>query len=210
MKKRILYFLPLTLITVVLSAFIIYGPQGTKEGGYNIGDIATDFKLKNIDGSMVSLADHTKAKGFIVVFTCNHCPFSKLYEDRIIELHNDYASKGYPVIAINPNDAVKEPGDSFEMMQKRAKEKNFGFQYLRDESQEIAKTYGATRTPHVFVLQKEAKGLVVKYIGAIDDSARTPEDAKEKYVRNAVDALLSGKEVKKTKADAIGCTIKWK
>lgn len=95
-------------------------------------------------------------------------------------------------------------------MKERASQKSFPFQYLHDESQEVAKAFGATRTPHVFLLQKEPQGLVVKYIGAIDDSAKDATAADEKYVRNAINDLLAGKEVKKTKADAIGCTIKWK
>ena len=180
------------------------------EKGYAIGDVVEDFKLKNIDGSMVALADYSDAKGFIVTFTCNHCPFSKLYEDRIIALDKKYAPKGYPVVAINPNDVTKQPDDSFEKMQERAKEKGFTFKYLIDETQDIAKAFGATRTPHVFLLTKENQGLVLKYIGAIDNSPKSAEGATEKYVENAVDALLTGQPVKKTQANAIGCTIKWK
>lgn len=200
--KKLLYFSAFILISIASLSF--------RDAGYQVGDIVQDFSLKNIDDKMVKMADHKNAKGFIVTFTCNHCPFSKLYEDRIIELHNEFASKGYLVIAINPNDAIKEPGDSFDKMKERASEKAFPFQYLHDESQEIAKAFGATRTPHIFLLQKEPQGLVVKYIGAIDDSARDATSANEKYVKNAINDLLAGKEVRKTKANAIGCTIKWK
>ncbi|MFT5618944.1 MAG: peroxiredoxin [Arenicella sp.] len=202
MMKKLLYFSAFILISIASLSF--------RDAGYQVGDIVQDFSLKNIDDKMVKMADHKNAKGFIVTFTCNHCPFSKLYEDRIIELHNEFASKGYLVIAINPNDAIKEPGDSFDKMKERASEKAFPFQYLHDESQEIAKAFGATRTPHIFLLQKEPQGLVVKYIGAIDDSARDATSANEKYVKNAINDLLAGKEVRKTKANAIGCTIKWK
>ncbi len=200
--KKLFYFSAFILIGFASLSF-----RGT---GYQVGDVVKDFSLKNIDDSKVAMADHKNAKGFIVTFTCNHCPFSKLYEDRLIELHNEFASKGYPVIAINPNDAEKEPNDSFEKMKERANQKSFPFQYLQDESQEVAKAFGATRTPHIFLLQKEPQGLVVKYIGAIDDSAKDANAAKEKYVKNAINDLLAGKEVRKTKADAIGCTIKWK
>jgi len=178
--------------------------------GYNIGDKAIDFKLKNIDNKMVSLADYKDAKGFIVVFTCNHCPFAKAYEDRIIALDTKYRTKGYPVIAINPYDPTAVAEDNFETMQQRAKAKNYAFPYLVDETQNIAKTYGATRTPHVFVLQKSGTDYIVKYEGAIDDNSDDASAVKEKYVENAVDALLSGKPVTTTTTKAIGCGIKWK
>jgi glutathione peroxidase-family protein len=169
-----------------------------------------DFKLKNVDGKMVSLADYKSAKGFIVVFTCNHCPYAKGYEDRIIALDKKYATLGYPVVAINANDASQAPEDDYTTMQERAKAKNYSFPYLLDETQTVAKTYGAKRTPHVFVLNKEGGALVVKYIGAIDDNFEDPSAVKEKYVENAVDDLRSGKPVTPGTTKAIGCTIKWK
>ncbi len=178
--------------------------------GYNVGDKATDFKLKNIDGKMVSMADYKDAKGFIVVFTCNHCPFAKAYEDRIIALNAKYATKGYPVIAINPNDPNAVAEDNYTTMQQRAKAKNYSFPYLVDSTQNIAHTYGATRTPHVFVLQKSGSDFLVKYIGAIDDNSDDATAVKDKYVENAVDNLLAGKAVNPTSTKAIGCGIKWK
>lgn len=178
-------------------------------GGYKIGDKATDFKLKNVDGNMVSMADYEDAKGFIVVFTCNHCPVSKKYEQRIIDLDNMYRPKGYPVLAINPNDKDVQPEDSYEEMVKLAAKKEYPFPYLYDETQEVAKAYGATRTPHVFILTKEKKNLVVEYIGAIDNNSKSAESADEKYVENAVDALLQGDDVALTYTKAVGCTIKW-
>ncbi len=178
--------------------------------GYAVGASAADFKLKNIDGKTVSLSDYTAAKGFIITFTCNHCPYAKAYEDRIIALNAKYADKGYPVIAINPNDASQYPEDNFEAMQVRAKEKGFTFPYLTDESQETAKKYGALKTPHIYLLQKAGKNLVVKYTGAIDDNWEDASAVKEKYVESAVDALLAGKPVVVTSTKAIGCGIKWK
>src|SRR4051812_13255832 len=124
---------------LALSALIISVSVFSEDNGYKPGSAASDFKLKNIDGKMVSLSDYQAAKGFIVTFTCNHCPYAVAYEDRIIALNNKYAAKGYPVIAINPNSVEKVPEDSYEKMQDRAKEKNFTFPYLYDESQEIAK-----------------------------------------------------------------------
>ncbi len=178
--------------------------------GYNPGDEAIDFKLKNIDNSFVSLKDYNKANGFIVIFTCNHCPYAVAYEDRIIALDKAYKEKGYPVIAINPNDPVAYPSDSFEKMKERAKEKGFTFPYLFDETQEIAKAYGATRTPHVFLLQKEGKKYIVKYIGAIDDNYQDSNAVKEKFVENAISSLIAKKDVAINSTKAIGCGIKWK
>jgi peroxiredoxin len=196
-----IFILLTTLLT--LAAF-------TKEGGYKPGDKAIDFKLKSTEGKLVSLADLKDTKGYIVVFTCNHCPFAVKYEDRINALNKKYASQGYPVVAINPNDSVQYPEDSYSNMKLRAKEKSFSFPYLLDETQAIAKTYGAAKTPHVYVLKKEKDDLIVKYIGAIDDNTDNASAAKEKYVESAVDALLAGKEVKITFTKAIGCGIKWK
>lgn len=178
-----------------------------KPTGLGIGDTATDFALKNVDGKMVSLADYKDAKGFIVIFTCNHCPFAQKYEDRIIELNDKYAKKGYQVIAIQPNDPALEPADSFTEMQARAKEKKFKFPYLMDEGQKVFPQFGATRTPHVFLLDKNR---VVKYIGAIDDNAMSPESVKTKFLEDAIADLMAGKSVKTPTTKAVGCGIKTK
>ncbi len=174
-------------------------------GGYKIGDVATDFKLKNVDGNMFSLSDIKKAKGYIVVFTCNECPFAKMYEDRLIALHNEYAPKGYSVIAINPNVSASNSRESFEAMQKRAEEKEFPFVYLADEGQKISPQYGAVRTPHVFLLDRERK---VQYIGTIDDNARSAEQVKVKYVVNAIEALENNQKPDPNFTKAIGCPVK--
>ncbi len=178
--------------------------------GYEVGDEATDFKLKNVDGKMVSLADFKSAKGFIVVFTCNHCPYAKKYEDRIVELDKKYKSQGYPVIAINPNDPNVQPEDGYKQMIERAKQKGFIFPYLVDEGQKIFPQYGATKTPHVFLLQKENGKNIVKYIGAIDNNYENPNDVSEYYVQDAVNALIKNEPIKMTKTVAIGCTVKVK
>lgn len=176
--------------------------------GYAVGDVAADFSLKNVDGKQVSLADYKDAKGYIVVFTCNHCPYAKAYEQRIMDLDKRYASKGYPVIAISPNDPVLEPKDSYTEMQRLAKEKGYTFPYLIDETQSVYPQYGATKTPHVFILQKENNQNVVKYIGAIDDNYEYADQVKHKYAEEALDALLAGKPVQTTSTVAIGCGIK--
>ena len=193
----------LLLVVATISAFTINPSKG-----YKVGDEATDFSLKNVDDTMVSLADYSEAKGFIVVFTCNMCPYSVANEDRIIALDKKYKKKGFPVIAINPNDPEVSKGDSFEAMKVRAKEKGFTFPYLFDEGQEVYPKYGATKTPHVYILNKKKGKLIVEYIGAIDDSSRNENNVKERFVENAVDALLKGEKPTKTDTRAIGCSIK--
>ncbi|HMX38730.1 MAG TPA: thioredoxin family protein [Saprospiraceae bacterium] len=174
---------------------------------YEVGDRAEDFNLKNVDGNMVSLSKYKKAKGYIVVFTCNHCPYAQLYERRVIELHKKYAALGYPVVAINPNSPEVVPEDSFEEMQKRAKQKKYPFDYLFDEEQVVYPKFGASRTPHVFVLDST---LLVRYIGAIDDNPENPDDVKNHFVENAVDALLRSELPDPNYTRAVGCTVKKK
>ena len=177
---------------------------------YEVGDSVTDFKLKNVDGKMVSLSDYSDKKGAIVIFDCNTCPYSKAYNDRIIGLNDKYASKGYPVITINPNDPEISPGDSFKEMASQAKKKGYEFPYLQDESQQVARSFGATNTPHVFVLKKDGPNFRVAYIGTIDNNSRDGSVATKKYVEEAVDALLGDKSIPTTRTKAIGCGIKWK
>lgn len=178
------------------------------DNGYAVGDYVKDFSLKNVDGKMISLADYENAKGFILTFTCNTCPYSVAYEDRLIALDKKYASKGYPVIAINPNSPEARPGDSPEAMKVRAEKKGFTFAYLFDDGQKIYPQFGATRTPHMYVLAKTPKGNQVKYIGAIDDNYKDAEAVTKRYIEAAVDALLLGKEVEVKTTRAIGCSIK--
>ncbi len=176
--------------------------------GYSVGDKASDFRLKNVDGSYVSLSDFPDAKGFIIVFSCNHCPYVVAYEDRMIALHNKYAPKGFPLIAINPNDSIAQPQDSFSAMKVRAKEKGFPFPYLHDADQSVYPKYGATRTPHVYLLERAGSDLKVAYIGAIDDNHRDASQVNDDFLSDAVDALLAGKRPDPTFTRAIGCTIK--
>jgi len=176
--------------------------------GYHIGDSATDFKLKNVDGETVSLSDFKQAKGFIVIFTCNSCPYSIANEDRIIALDNEFKGKGFPVIAINPNNPAVVPEESFEFMQIKAKNKGFTFPYLYDASRSVSTAFGAAKTPHVYLLQKEERGNIVRYIGAIDDSSRNATEVKVRFLANAIYELLSGKEISVKETRALGCSIK--
>lgn len=192
----------LTVSVILLTAAFSYA------GGYRVGDKASDFKLENIDGKYVSLSDYKEAKGFMVVFTCNGCPYAKAYQDRIIELDKKYKSLGYPVIAINPNNTDVKADDDLESMKKRAEMKGYTFPYLKDAKYEVYKKYGATRTPHVYVLTKQGNDLVVSYIGAVDDNYQDAGAVNEAYLANAVDALLADSKPDPDFTKAIGCTIK--
>ena len=196
-KKTIL----MLFVVVIATAFTNKALEG-----YKVGDTIEDFKLKNIDDKMVSLSDYTTAKGFVIIFTCNMCPYSVANEDRIIALDKKYKKLGFPVIAINPNDPKASRGDGFEDMKVRASEKGFTFPYLFDKGQKVYPKFGATKTPHVYIVSK--KTMKVEYIGAIDNSSRNPDKVTEKYVEDAVDALLAGKKPAKTETRAIGCSIK--
>lgn len=194
---------------VLLAVFLSHnGTLKEIDKGYGIGDYATDFSLHDINGKKVSLADFKDAKGYLVIFTCNTCPYSIAYEDRIIALDKKYKTKGVPVIAINPNDPDLQPADDVQHMKKRAMEKGFTFPYLVDEKQEVFPQYGATKTPHVYLLEKTQKGNVVRYIGTIDDNYSDASSVRTRYVENAVDAMLSGEEIPLTTTRAIGCSIK--
>jgi peroxiredoxin len=193
----------LCIVVVAISTFAF---TVKTEKGYKVGDTIEDFTLKNIDDKMVSLSNYQGAKGFIIIFTCNMCPYSVANEDRIIALDAKYKSKGYPVISINPNDPKVSIGDSFEDMKVRAAEKGFTFPYLFDEGQKVFPKFGASKTPHVYIVN--ALAMKVEYIGAIDNSSRNPDAVSEKYVENVIDALLAGKKPTKTETRAIGCSIK--
>ncbi|MBJ7882404.1 thioredoxin family protein [Gelidibacter salicanalis] len=194
---------------LAIVAIVVLSGFGTISNGYKVGDIASDFRLKNVNGNMVSLSDYNDANGFIVIFTSNTCPYSVSYEDRIIALDKKYAPKGYPVIAIMPNNTTMQPGDNMEAMQRRAQSKGFTFPYLIDEGQKIYPQYGATKTPQVYILQKTSAGNQVKYIGAIDDNYQDASAVQTKYAENAVESLLSGQPIKVTETRAIGCSIKF-
>jgi peroxiredoxin len=196
-----------TVLFLVCVALMAFKPMSN---GYDIGDTAADFKLKNVDGKMVSLSDYPSAKGFIIAFDCNTCPMSKAYNDRIKALNTKYASKGFPLIAINPNSPEISSGDSYEDMIKYAKKKGYDFPYLYDESQATVKAFGASNTPHMFVLTKQGSTFKVAYIGAVDDNPRNGDKANNRYVEQAVDALLAGKPVETTKTKAVGCGVRLK
>ncbi len=197
--------------TIVFIMCMISGLMVYAEPGYKVGDVvSSDFRLKNTDGKMISLADYPGAKGFIVVFTCNTCPYAKAYQDRLVTLDKEFKAQGFPVIAINPNNPAVVPDESYANMIEVAKEKKFTFPYLYDEKHQVFRDFGATNTPHAFVLQKSAQGFVVKYIGAIDNNYMDAGNVSQPYVKNAVKALLKGQSPEPAMTKAIGCGIKSK
>ncbi len=177
---------------------------------YRIGDEVSNFNLKNVDGTMISLSSYAASKGVIVIFTSNHCPFAKAYEDRIIALNNKYSSQGFPVITINPSDPSTHQDDSFEKMKERAASKGYSYPYLVDDAQRTSRAFGAQRTPEAYILVKSGSKFIVQYIGMIDDNPQDPAGATKFYVDEAVTNLLSGKPVVTTMTKPIGCVIKLK
>ena len=172
--------------------------------------IVNDFRLKSTDGKVVSLADYKDAKGFIIVFTCNHCPFAKLYPQRLVQLNNEYLPKNIPLIAISSTDTVVFDEDVYVEMQKTARVNNFNFPYLQDDMQTVARQFRAEKTPHAFVIWKEGDRWVVKYNGAVDDNGGEADQVKHRYVAEAVDALLKGEQIVIPETKSIGCAIKWR
>jgi peroxiredoxin len=172
-----------------------------------IGDKALPFNLPGVDAANHSLGEYSGKEAVVVIFSCNHCPYVRAWEDRMVQVQRDYASRGVQLVAINANDAAKYPEDSFAKMKERAREKHFNFSYLRDESQEVARAYGAERTPEVFLFDKTA---TLRYHGVIDDNYDDPTAVKLTYLRDALDAVLSGTQPQTTETRPVGCSIKWK
>jgi len=172
-----------------------------------IGSKIPEFDLPAVDGKNYSLDSFSDKDVLTVIFSCNHCPYVRAYEDRIKAIQNDYFKKGVQIVAINANDSDKYEDDSFENMKQRASEKVFNFPYLRDESQEIAKAYDASHTPEVFVFDRDRK---LVYHGKIDDNWKEPEKVRSNYLRDVLDELLAGQEISVPETFSIGCTIKWK
>jgi peroxiredoxin len=174
----------------------------------NISSPIPNFeKLPGIDGKHHSLKDFSSSKALVVVFSCNHCPTVQAYEDRMMAFQREYGAKGVQLIAINSNEDVNYPEDSFEEMVKRAQQRGFNFPYLRDADQTVAKAFGATHTPEFFLFDGQKK---LRYHGKMDDNHQQPAAVREKYLAQATDAILAGKDIKEAETYSIGCTIKWK
>jgi len=172
-----------------------------------IGDKAIPFTLPGVDDKTHSLSDYADKEAVVVIFSCNHCPYVRAWEDRMVQIQADYADKGVQLVAINANDATKYPDDSFPKMKERAREKGFNFPYLYDETQEVARAYGAERTPEVFLFDKDG---ILRYHGAIDDNYENPNAVRRHYLREALDAVLAGQTPPITETRPVGCTVKWR
>lgn len=172
-----------------------------------IGDEAPEFSLPATDGKTYSLADFGGKAALVIVFSCNHCPYVRAYEDRLLEIQRDYTAQGVQLVAINSNDDDHYPEDNLAEMVKRANEKHFTFPYLRDATQEVARAYGATHTPQLFVFDH---GRRLRYQGKIDDNWQRPESVTRRYLRDALNAMLDGRAPAESTTFAVGCTIKWK
>ena len=173
----------------------------------SIGSKIPEFNSIGIDGKTYSLESFKDNKGIIIIFSCNHCPYVQAYEGRIKAIQTDYKDKGITIVAINSNDDVNYPDDSFENMKKRAAEQNFNFIYLRDEDQSVARNFDATHTPEIFLFDEDRK---LVYTGKIDDNWQEPEKVVNHYLRNALNEMLEGIEISVPETHSIGCTIKWK
>ena len=172
----------------------------------NIGDNMPSFKLPAVDKLRVG-AQMIKDPVVVIVFTCNHCPYAQAYEDRLIDMANHFDEEGVQFVLINSNDAENYPEDSFEQMKVRYQEKSFPFPYCFDETQSVAKAYGALCTPHCFVFDRERK---LQYKGRVDDNWEYPENVTDHSLKGAIDALVRRETPKVQEANAIGCSIKWK
>ena len=177
-----------------------------RETAVRVGDPAPDFSLPSVDGQAYGLGSFSEKPVLVVVFSCNHCPYVKAYEDRLVAVQRDYAARGVQLIAINANDDANYPEDSFENMVVRAKTKGYNFPYLRDASQRVAHAYGATHTPHLFVFDRSRR---LRYTGKIDDDWQRPDAVTRRYLREALDAILKDGDPAESTTHAIGCTIKW-
>jgi len=179
-----------------------------------IGQPAPDFDLPGVDGKRYALATFRGCRALVVVFSCNHCPYVVGSEDRMIRYSMEYAPKGVAFIAINSNETDNHPGDSFDNMVRRAKEKNFPFHYVRDESQDVARAYGALRTPHFFLFGRSGENedgpWALRYTGRMDDNPRVPGAQRTHELVDATEAVLAGRRPKVEVTNPIGCNVKWK
>jgi peroxiredoxin len=173
-----------------------------------IGQKGPDFTLPGVDGHTHTLSSLIESnRAVAVIFSCNHCPYVRAWEGRMVQIQRDYQDKNVALIAVNANDTVKYPDDDFDHMKQRAKQEGFNFLYVRDDSQKVARDYGATHTPHVFLLDSSG---ILRYRGAIDDNHDDPDAVQRTYLRDALDAVLGGKTPEITETQAVGCTVKWK
>lgn len=173
-----------------------------------IGSRMISFKLKNVDGKVLNAEELSKGKqATVIIFSCNHCPYVQAWEDRMVQLGKTYGSRGAAFALVNANDPVKYTEDSYPEMIKRAKSKGYPFPYLHDADQSVAKAYGATRTPEVFLF--DAQGTL-QYHGRVDDHYEDPKQVKSQDLKDALEAVLAGRTPAIVETPVVGCTVKWK
>ena len=195
-----------SILIISLLAMLSLGFNNIEPNKSMLGKQINNFNLKNIDGKFVSLNEYKKAKGFVIMFTCNHCPFAKLYSSRMNQLNKKYAALDIPMLAINSMDSLLYEEETFDEMRLKAKTDKFNFPYLFDETQAVGKQFNAEHTPQIFVIWKVNEKWIVKYSGAFDDDGKHPEKAKP-YVANAIDDLLANKPVRNPETQSFGCRI---
>lgn len=204
------------LASMVSAIAIVSGAAAVATAGESTGGIAigtkvpaavAKTKMKNVDGKMLSITDVTGKAGTLVVFTCNHCPFAKAWEQRIVELGNTYSGKGVGVILVNANDPTRHAEDGFEGMQARSKSLGMKIPYVVDETSGVAKAFGASVTPEAFLFDKTGK---LAYHGAVDDNRNEPDKVKTRYLKDALDAVVAGKAPAVAETKGLGCGIKFR
>jgi len=222
MRKR----LPIRPALLVAGAVLLAAPMAAAKGEKAAGHPAHDdhahqaamhemaatipmasTPMLNVDGKKLAISDVAGEHGTLVIFSCNACPWAQAWEERIVAIGNTYPEKGVGVIVINPNDPERVAADGYSEMQERAGAKAYGFPYVVDETSDVARAFGATRTPEVFLY--DAEGHLV-YHGAIDDDAKQPEKVESHYLREALDALIAGDEIPLAETKAMGCSIKFR
>ena len=202
-----------TLIAIGLFTLAAAGGAraGESTGGLALGTkvpaAVAKTKMKNVDGKMLSLAEVTGKAGTLVIFTCNHCPFARDWEQRIVELGNSYAAKGIGVILVNANDPAMHADDGFEEMQAHAKSRGMKVPYVVDDTSGVARAFGASVTPEAFLFDKAGK---LAYHGTIDDNRQEPDKVKTRYLKDALDAVVAGKKPAVPETKGLGCGIKFR
>jgi peroxiredoxin len=199
-----------SLFVLVLLTASFTLAQNSLVKGYIVGDAVADFQVRNMDNQLVNLATYGSQKGVVVVFMAHHCPFSKAYEDRLTVLHNRFAPQGFPVLAVQTSDVTVYPEDAFEVVRGHTRERGLPFTYTIDESQAVARAFGATRTPQAYVLTVVNGKFVVQYVGAIDDNPQDTAGVQKRYLEDALTSLTTGRAASPTVTRPIGCAIKWK
>jgi peroxiredoxin len=193
-----------TLLSFLSCCVLSFSAQALSLGA-DVPSGVSAVEMMGTDGAKVSLAKIKSSKGTLVFFTCNHCPYSKAWEERYSKLGNEAKAKGLGVIAINPNNPARQAEDSLENMKKKAARLKMSFPYVVDEGSKLAKAFGAEKTPEFFLF--DAKGKLI-YTGAFDDS-KDVKNVEETFLASAVDAMLSGKPIAKAETRAVGCGIKF-